>query len=47
MMEAASIQQSVVAGDKEAPWVKEDNGIDCGGCISVCPPKGAIEIRVT
>ncbi len=27
-------------------WVKEENCIGCGGCYSVCPVPGAIEITV-
>jgi len=27
-------------------WIKEENCIGCGGCYSVCPVPGAIEIRV-
>lgn len=32
--------------DEDKPWVKEENCIGCGGCYSVCPVSGAIEIIV-
>jgi dihydroorotate dehydrogenase/NAD-dependent dihydropyrimidine dehydrogenase PreA subunit len=30
----------------ERPWVQEQNCIGCGGCYSVCPVHGAIQISV-
>jgi len=32
--------------DEDHTWVKEENCIGCGGCYSVCPVPGAIEITV-
>ena len=31
-------------GDNEKVWVQEDHCVGCGGCLSVCPVPGAIDI---
>ena len=41
----ACFYQAMQDGD-EATWVKTENCIGCGGCYSVCPVNGAIEISV-
>ena len=41
----ACFYQAMQDGD-DATWVKTENCIGCGGCYSVCPVKGAIEISV-
>jgi len=41
----ACFYQAMQSGD-EATWVKEENCIGCGGCYSVCPVPGTIEITV-
>jgi len=41
----ACFYQAMQDGD-DATWVKTENCIGCGGCYSVCPVKGAIEITV-
>ncbi len=33
--------------DKDNTWVKTENCVGCGGCYSVCPALGAIEIEPT
>jgi dihydroorotate dehydrogenase subfamily 1 len=30
---------------KESTWIKSENCIGCGGCYSICPVEGAIEIN--
>lgn len=29
---------------EESTWIKEENCVGCGGCYSVCPVHGAVEI---
>jgi len=41
----ACFYQAMQDGE-DKPWVKEGNCIGCGGCYSVCPVSGAIEIIV-
>ena len=41
----ACFYQAMQDGE-DATWVKTENCIGCGGCYSVCPVKGAIEISV-
>jgi dihydroorotate dehydrogenase/NAD-dependent dihydropyrimidine dehydrogenase PreA subunit len=41
----ACFYQAMQDGGEKA-WVREENCIGCGGCFSVCPVPGAIEIRV-
>jgi dihydroorotate dehydrogenase subfamily 1 len=41
----ACFYQAMQDGD-DATWVKTENCIGCGGCYSVCPVKGAIEISI-
>ena len=41
----ACFYQAMQPGD-EATWVKEENCIGCGGCYSVCPVPGAIDIMI-
>jgi dihydroorotate dehydrogenase (fumarate)/dihydropyrimidine dehydrogenase (NAD+) subunit PreA len=41
----ACFYQAMQDGD-DATWIKTENCIGCGGCYSVCPVKGAIEISV-
>lgn len=32
--------------DGESVWVQEDNCVGCGGCLSVCPIAGALDIMI-
>jgi dihydroorotate dehydrogenase/NAD-dependent dihydropyrimidine dehydrogenase PreA subunit len=41
----ACFYRAMQEGD-EHPWVQEDNCIGCGGCYSVCPVPGAINIMI-
>jgi heterodisulfide reductase subunit A-like polyferredoxin len=41
----ACFYQAMQPGDA-ATWVEPGNCIGCGGCYSVCPAEGAIEIEV-
>jgi len=42
---SACFYQGMQDGEN-ATWVKEDNCIGCGGCYSVCPLPGAIDIMI-
>ncbi len=42
----ACFYQAMQEGKKK-PFVKEENCIGCGGCYSVCPAPGAIEIMIS
>ena len=42
---SACFYQAMQDGEN-ATWVKEENCIGCGGCYSVCPVSGAVEIMI-
>jgi dihydroorotate dehydrogenase (fumarate)/dihydropyrimidine dehydrogenase (NAD+) subunit PreA len=41
----ACFSNAMQDGEKHT-WINADNCIGCGGCYSVCPAEGAIDIEV-